>query len=186
MYPSFLDKIRHIISRGSGDGCLPEFGGGHPFCFPPDPPVVAVADVLGHGPLQVPERPEFRLVPVEHLVLHGPEEGLHYGVVEAVPLPGHGLGYAHLPEPPPVVGVPVLPALVAVEDEAFQPAAPTERPVEHPLGLWRVGGPGEAPRGYLPGEHVPYGGWVGLPERAGELRHVGRPLLVGPCASSRT
>jgi len=57
-------------------------------------------------------------VPVEHLTLHRPEEGLHDTVVEAVPFPRRWLTNPPLPQ---FLGVPMLlalPAMVGMEDEA--------------------------------------------------------------------
>ena len=59
-------------------------------------------------------------MPVEHLAFQGPEERLHDAVVDAVALSGHRLDDAPFLKPLAVLLHLVLPALVAVEDQALQ------------------------------------------------------------------
>ncbi len=66
----------------------------HPFfrvSVVPDPLVVVPGYEFVDGFAERFEAAVFRFVAVVHLVLHRPEERLHYAVVEAVPLPRHRL-----------------------------------------------------------------------------------------------
>lgn len=76
---------------------------------------------------------------VEHLVLHRPEERLHYPVVEAVALPGHRLPYPLGREPLPVLPHLVLPPLVGMEYQPPDLRVGLEGPVEHSDGLGEIG-----------------------------------------------
>lgn len=118
--PRILDTIISRFLSARQHGCRPVFGRGHPFCFQLDPPVVVVVDAFGDGLLEFLEGPGLRFVPAGHLVLHDAEERFHHAVVDAVALPGHGLGYPLLLEPFPVEVVLVLPAHVTMEDEALE------------------------------------------------------------------
>ncbi len=160
------------------DGCLPESGWGHPFCFALDPFVVVVIDVFLYRSAEIFECLEFRFVSVEHLVLEGPEERFHDAVVDAVALPGHRLDDAHLPEPSLIHGMLVLPAHVAVHDEAAQIRVFAERHVEHPIRLFQVRGRGQVESHDVARSHVQDLRQIRLPERAAELGDVGRPFPV--------
>ena len=117
---------------------------------------------------------------VEHLPFQCSEERLHDAVVDAVALTGHRLDYPFFPKPFAVLPHLVLPALVAVEDQAFQVGVLRERLVQHPRCLPEVGQRRQVPCDDVGPEHVQYGRQVRLAEGAAELRDVGRPFLVRP------
>ena len=125
----------------STDACLEASLRGHPFFRGPlisDPRFVVPGDVFVDGLRERFKAIVFRLMPIEHLVLHRPEERLHDAVVEAVPLPRHRLEDPAFPQGPDPPILLVLPALVGMEYEAAQVVTEGERPVEHPLGLGHV------------------------------------------------
>ena len=117
-------------------------------------------------------------MPAGHLVLHDAEERFHYAVADAVALPGHGLDYPLLLEPFPAEVVPVLPAHVAMEDEALEVLVLREGGIEHAHRPLEARRHREAPRHDAAGSRVDDRGKAAFPERAGELRGVRRPLLV--------
>ena len=169
----------------STEACLEASLRGHPFfhaLLVSDPRPVVPGDVLVDGSLERFEVRVFRLVAVEHLVLHRPEEGFHDAVVEAVALPRHRLEDTPLLQLLHVPGLLVLPALVGMEYEASQVVPEGERPVEHPLGLRHVRAETEVVGDDPAVVHVLYGAQVAFPPREGELAHVGRPFLVRPRA----
>lgn len=111
--------------------------------------------------------------PVE-LVLQVPEEPLHAGVVQAGRLPRHALRDAHLLEAPLVGQLPVLPALVGVEERGPFEARP--QVFEHLQGLGEVGAPRHRPRHDLVVVEVHHRRQVGLGPRHLELGDVGGEL----------
>ena len=116
----------------------------------------------------------------EELVLQMAEDLLGGAVVDAVALARHALHEAVLRERPHVDGVLVLPAHVAMEDEALEVLVLREGGVEHAHRLLEVRRHREVPRHDVAGSHVDDRGKVAFPERARELRDVRRPLLVRP------
>jgi len=161
--------------------CRAACEGGHPFSL-----AFEVPQALGVVPRYVgidrlPERPEvpvLGLVPVEHLALHRPEEGLHDGVVEAVPLPRHRLTDPAAFQLLDVPTLLVLPALVGMEYEARQVRVGEEGRLQHPPCLGGIRPQAQVVGDYLAGEHVLDRAEVALPPGEGELAHVGRPFPV--------
>ena len=98
------------------------------------------------------------LMSIEHLPFEGPEERLHDAVVDAVALSGHRLDDAFFLQPFAVPSHLVLPALVAMEDEALQVRVLRERLVEHPHRLFEIGRKRQVPGDDVGPEHVQHGG----------------------------
>ena len=117
-------------------------------------------------------------MPIEHLVLHDPEEILHGRVVEAIALPGHRLPDAPLFQLLMVEPHLILPALVAVEDQSLQMPMLGEGLPQHVDRLGEIGVPRDAERDYLAIVHVQDRGQIQFAGGYVELRDVGRPFLV--------
>lgn len=111
--------------------------------------------------------------PVE-LVLQMPEEPLHAGVVKAGRLPGHALDKPHLFQAFLIGDLPVLPALVGVEERG--PFEARTQAVEHLQGLREVGAPRHRPRHDLVVAEVHHRRQVRLGPRHLELGDVGGEL----------
>jgi hypothetical protein len=126
--------------------CRAACEGGHPFSLALEVPEafrIVPKDAGIHGPSERSEVGVSRLMAVEHLALHRPEEGLHDAVVEAIAFPRHRLTD---PADFQLLHVPtllVLPALVGMEYQAPEARMPREGRVQHPPRLGEIRPPAQ-------------------------------------------
>ena len=117
-------------------------------------------------------------MPIEHLILHDPEEILHGRVVEAIALSGHRLPYASPLKLLMVEFHLILPSLVAVEDQPLQTPMLGEGLTQHVDRLREIRAPRHVERDYLSVVHVQDRRQVQFAGGYVELRDVRRPFLV--------